>query len=241
MITPMLECRRVAPALALYLILNVTAGAQGTRTDYARAEQLLSWNARELLLHDAVQPRWLAGDGDRFWYRDRTTRGYEFVMVDPATGAKRPVFDQVRLASSLSATADTTFEPWKLPFSDFVLSQDGRSIRFAAARKKFWSCDLTSYACTGPDTIPNDKRSEVKSPDGKWVAYERGGNIYLRAGGGGQEMQLTTDGSADFGYGLANIGCCQQVTNVRNKTELRPYVLWSPDSKKLVTHKWDQR
>jgi len=245
MITPVPGFRRGSAILAFYVIAGVTAEAQGTRTDYARAEQLLGWNARELVIHDGVQPRWTkttaAGDYDRFWYRDRTPRGYEFVMVDAATGAKRPVFDQVRLAASLSDVADTTYEPWRLPFQTFVLGQDGRSIRFSTSRKKFWQCDLSSYSCTGPDTVPNDKPSEAKSPDGKWVATERGGNIFLRPGDGGQEVQLTTDGSPDFGYALANIGCCQQVTNVRNKTELRPYIAWSPDSKKLVTHKWDQR
>lgn len=162
-------------------------------------------------------------------------------MVDAATGTKRPVFDQVRLAASLSEAADTTFEPWRLPFRDFALSPDGRSVRVGVGKKRFWSCDLATYRCAGPDTVPNEKPSEVKSPDGRWVAFERGGNLFLRTSTGGQEVQLTTDGSADFGYGLANVGCCQQVTNVRNKTELRPYVLWSPDSRKVATHKWDQR
>ncbi|MFN8574048.1 MAG: DPP IV N-terminal domain-containing protein [Gemmatimonadaceae bacterium] len=226
-------------ALAIYLIAGSTTGAQGTRSDYVRAEQLLGWNAQELLLHDGVRPRWVGTD--RFWYRDRGPKGYEFVMVDAATGTKRPVFDQVRLAASLSQAADTAYEPYKLPFRDFQLSADGKVVRFSVARRKFWSCDVTTYACTGPDTVPNEKPSEVKSPDGKWVALERGGNLYVRPAGGGEEVQLTTDGNADYGYGLANIGCCQQVTNVRSKAELRPYVLWSPDSRRLITHKWDQR
>ena len=60
MTTPVLNRRRVVSALAFYfLIPNVTPGAQGTRTDYARAEQLLAWNARALVLHDGVQPQWI--------------------------------------------------------------------------------------------------------------------------------------------------------------------------------------
>lgn len=231
--------RRMMLGLALYLIAGSTADAQGTRSDYVRAEQLLGWNAQELMLHDGVRPRWVGTD--RFWYRDRGPKGYEFVMVDAATGTKRSVFDQVRLAASLSQAADTAYEPYKLPFRDFQLSTDGKVVRFSVARRKFWSCDITSYACTGPDTVPNERPSEVRSPDGKWVAVERGGNLYVRPTGGGEEVQLTNDGTTDYGYGLANIGCCQQVTTVRNKTELRPYVLWSPDSRRLVTHKWDQR
>ena len=228
------------------VFLPAVAIAQGTRTDYARAEQLLGWNAQELVLHDAPRIRWLSGD--RFWYRDRSEKGYEFMMADAATGAKRPVFDHVRLAAQLSEAADTTYEPYKLPFRDFTFEDGEKAIRFSVARSKFWKCDLTSYVCTGPDSVARDKTSEVKSPDGKWLAYERGGNLWMRAnaanatdGAGAEEVQLTTDGSAEYGYALANIGCCGQVTSVRNKTELRPYVLWSADSKRLVTHRFDMR
>jgi dipeptidyl aminopeptidase/acylaminoacyl peptidase len=178
---------------------------------------------------------------NQFWYRNRSTRGYEFLMVDAATGARRPVFDHVKLAAALSEAADTAFDPLRLPFRDFVFTPDRKGIRFGVGGKRWWACDVTAYTCTGPDTVPNERRNLVKSPDGRWVAYERGGNLYTRPIAGGEEVALTTDGTGDYGYALANIGCCAQVTSVRNKTELRPYVLWSPDSKKLVTHKWDQR
>ena len=214
------------------------ANAQPTRTDYARAEQLLSWNAQELLVNDAVQPRWMSGD--RFWYRNRSARGWEYLIVDAATGARRPAFDHSRLASALSVAADTTYDATKLPFRDIVWVNTEKAIRFSVGRNKNWTCDVTTYACTGPDTLAVDKRSEVKSPDGNWVAYEKSGNVYVRSVEG-VEKALTTDGNADWGYALSNVGCCQQVTNVRNKTEQRPAVLWSPDSKRLAVTKWDQR
>ncbi|HJU74066.1 MAG TPA: DPP IV N-terminal domain-containing protein [Gemmatimonadaceae bacterium] len=234
------------------LLLPVAAMAQGTRTDYARAEQLLGWNATELVLNDAPRVRWLPGD--RFWYRNRGEKGYEFLMADASTGAKRPVFDHVRLAAALSEAADTTYEPYKLPFRDFTFEDGERAIRFSVARAKFWKCELTTYACTGPDSVAPNKTSEVRSPDGKWFAFERGGNLYLRSasgsatnggtrseGVGSEEIPLTSDGTADYGYAIANIGCCAQITTIRNKTELRPFVLWSPDSKRLLTHRFDQR
>ncbi|MEO7966868.1 MAG: DPP IV N-terminal domain-containing protein, partial [Gemmatimonadaceae bacterium] len=212
---------------------------QVTATDYARAEALIGWNARELVIDDAVTPRWTSGG--RFWYRNRGTKGYEYLIVDGLTGAKRPLFDAVRLASELSERADTAYEAMKLPFRDITLSNDGKSIVFDVGKKRWWNCDIVAYKCTGPDSTPPSHANEVKSPDGKWVVYERGGNLFLREASGGAETALTTDGTPDYGYGLSNIGCCQQVTNVRSKTEIRPYVLWSADSKRFITHKWDQR
>ena len=238
--------------VALAAIVATAAGAQAqaagdgsrapvevTATDYARAEALIGWNARELVIDAAVSPRWTSAHG--FWYRNRGRKGYDYLAVDAATGVKRPLFDAVRLASELSQRADTAYDPTKLPFSDLTLVRDGKAIQFDVGKKRWWTCDIVAYTCTGPDSTPMVKPSEVKSPDKKWVAYERGGNLYLRGTEGGAETALTTDGTPDYGYALSNIGCCQQVTNVRNKTELRPYVLWSPDSKRLITHKWDQR
>lgn len=216
-----------------------TLSAQPTRTDYARAEQLLSWNAQELVIDDAIRPRWMAGD--RFWYRNRGEKGWEFLVVDMATGVKRPAFDHARLASALSLAADTTYDSGRLPFQTISWLDGDKRIRFSVGRRKSWTCDVTEYRCVGPDTLPVEKASEVRSPDGKWVAFERGGNLFVRATAGGDERQLTTDGSADWGYGLANIGCCSQVTTVRNRTELRPVLSWSPDSRKVVTTRFDQR
>lgn len=235
--------RFVTPMFSAILLLSARPGlaAQGTRTDYARAEQLLPWNANELVIDDAVRPRWMAGE--RFWYRNRGERGYEFLVVDLASGAKRAAFDHARLASALSLKADTTFDPAKLPFREISWVRNEQAIRFSVGRNRFWVCDVTSYACEGPDTTQLDPPNEVKSPDGRLVAFERGGNLFVRPAGqaASGEVQLTTDGTPDHGYALGSIGCCLQVTNARNRTEIRPLVLWSPDSKRLVTHKWDQR
>ena len=76
-----------ATALGAVTMVAAPAGAQATRNDYARAEQLLPWHAQELLINDAVRPRWIAGD--RFWFRNRGATGWEFMVVEMATGAKR--------------------------------------------------------------------------------------------------------------------------------------------------------
>jgi dipeptidyl aminopeptidase/acylaminoacyl peptidase len=237
----MVFARRVCcVALSLPLLAAGRAAAQGTRSDYARAEQLLGWNAQELIVNDAIRARWTA-DGTRFWYRNRSAKGVEFLIVDAASGAKRALFDPVKLAAALGQKADTAIDAGKLPFRDLTLSADGKAIAFTTGRKRFWSCDIVAYTCTGPDTVAKERQSEVRSPDGKWVAYERRGNLYVRPAEGREEVALTTDGSEDYGYALSNIGCCQQVTSQRSGADRRPVLLWSPDSKRLATHRWDQR
>jgi dipeptidyl-peptidase 4 len=230
---------RLVAGAVLSLVALAGASAQGTRSDYARAEQFLSWNAQELSLNEGVQPRWI-GDA-RLWYRNRGARGYEFLVLDVATGARRPAFDHARLAAALSEAADTSFEALKLPFREIQFENDEKSVRVAVRKGRNWTCDLTTYTCTGPDSLPYTKVTEVASPDGKWVAFERDHNLWIRSTTGGDSAQLTTDGVADWGYAVNRSGCCATVTNRRNKTELRPVILWSPDSKRIVTHRFDER
>lgn len=64
------------------------------------------------------------------------------------------------------------------------------------------------------EQTPRFARQRGESPDGKWVAFLKDGNVWLRNPETREETALTTDGSAEDGF----------------PREL----LWSPDSKKLV-------
>ena len=72
----------------------------------------------------------------------------------------------------------------------------------------------------------------VKSPDGKFEAFIRDWNLWVRDIGTKAERQLTTDGVENFGYATDNAGWTRSE---------RPILLWSPDSKKIATQQQDER
>lgn len=213
--------------------------AQITGNTYQRAEQFLGRNARTLVFHDQVAPQWL--DRDRFWYRDRTPKGGEFILVDPGARSRAPAFDHARLAAALSVAADTSYEPFKLPFQEFEFVNGESAIRFAVGDSLRWTCGILGpYTCTGPDTIPAPPRTEAKSPDRNWVAFTRDHNLWIRSTQSGEETQLSTDGEPYYGYAV-NDQCCNQVTAPRRDIQRPPVLRWSPDSRRIATHKLDQR
>jgi dipeptidyl-peptidase-4 len=226
-------------ALASFALLPQPAHAQLTAADYARAERFLSWNASRLVSGTDVAPRWLTGD--RFWYRNRSRDGFEFLLVDMGGRVQRPAFDHARLAAALSVAADTSYEPHKLPFREFEFTDDGRSIRFEVRDSVSWTCDINGYTCAGPDTIPGDPVTEVESPDGRWVAFERDENLWVRDLTTHEDVQLSDDGEPDFGYAVNPEGCCYVITGRRDGAKQRPILSWSPDSKKIATLKLDER
>jgi hypothetical protein len=226
-------------AALLVLACSAALQAQGTRADYERAEQFLGANSRMLLAGATVAPVWLP-NSDRFWYRNNTGSGSEFVSYDPLTQTKRLAFDHGRLAAALSIANDTAYEPNKLPFQTFEFVANASSIKFEVDSMRSFTCDVTRYSCTKTGKPEKKPLSEVRSPDGKQIAFIRNWNLYVRDVASGKEQQLSTDGAADYGFGTP-IGCCDQVTSVRQKREKRPVIVWSADSKKIATYRADER
>jgi len=197
-----------------------------TDADYARAERFMPYKVAPLVFHAGVRPTWLSDD--RFWYRNTTPDGTEFVLFDPARGTRGPVFDQAKLATALSTATGKTYRALHLPFKEFDLSNDGHSISFPLKEHR-WSCNLQANQCKD-EGAPH--RNEVLSPDGKRAVFIRDFNLWVRDVASNQESQLTTDGVKDFGYATDNAGWIHSD---------RPIVLWSPDSKKIATFQQDQR
>ena len=206
---------------------------------YARAEQMLPWSTARLVFGDSVTPKW-SRDGNRFWFRNSTRNGAEFLAVDPAAGSVHPVFDNARLAAALTTAADTSYDPNKLPFRTFKFArdeEDERNIEFRSGRKRF-TCDIVAYVCVAADTLPSDV-PYVLSPDRKWEAFVTRYNVFVRTRGGGDSTQLTTDGIAGWSYGL-NDPTPQQLIAPRMQPR-RPQIQWAPDSRHLLVSRMDER
>ncbi|HEU4988832.1 MAG TPA: DPP IV N-terminal domain-containing protein [Gemmatimonadaceae bacterium] len=227
-------CRLAVSAAAVAL---APSASSAQTPDYHHAEQFLTWNELPLVYADYIAPHWLP-DGNAFWYRVRTPRGWEFIVDDPAHLRRAPAFDNARLAAAMSLAADTSFDPTALPFTTFEFGRGGRDtghIAFDAHARRF-TCDISAYTCMVGDTLPS-RVPYVRSPDGKWDAFIRGRNVYVRAAGGADSTALTTDGAERYGYGYDE----PRPTQVIHPAPERPTLQWSPDSKRIAVARFDER
>jgi dipeptidyl-peptidase 4 len=247
--SPLVRTLTCAPVTALVTGLAVTPLA--AQVSYSRAEQLLNWNTTLLVSGDEVQPQWLP-DGNRFWYRNKTATGAEFVIIDPVRNTRALAFDNARLASAMSVARDSSYEPNKLPFRTFKFTNDNkneREIEFTANRKRF-VCDVNAYKCTVGDTVPSAV-PYVVSPDKRMEAFISRHNVWVRPkdacavkpaerGGraaGCDSTQLTTDGVEYWSYGVT----MPRPNELVRPQPRRPQIRWSPDSKKLAVYRTDER
>ena len=219
------------------LLLVVAARPTWAQVDYHRAERLLPWNTSRLVSGDSVRPQWYP-DGNRFWYRNKTASGAEYVLIDPVRNLRGLVFDNARLAAAMSTARDTAYDPNRLPFASFKFTNDGqneREIEFTANKKRF-VCDITGYRCVVSDTLPSEV-PYLLSPDKKSEAFISNRNVWVRPRGGKDSTQLTTDGVEYWGYGLTE----PRPSDLMHPAPRRPTIRWSPDSKKLLVLRQDER
>jgi dipeptidyl aminopeptidase/acylaminoacyl peptidase len=220
-----------------------------TAADYARAEKFLSGFVGPLVVGGTVSPTWLADE--RFWYRNTTADGVEFVLVGPDKRTRGPAFDHAKLAAALSAATGGTYTAKALPFQTIDLSADGKTVSFDLQTRR-WSCDVAGEKCAdvgaavgrgagagggrggrgGGGGGRGGAGNAATSPDGKRAVFIREWNLWVRDVATNQEKQLTTDGQENFGYATDNAGWAASD---------RPIVLWSPDSKKVATFQQDER
>jgi dipeptidyl aminopeptidase/acylaminoacyl peptidase len=213
-----------------------------TAADYARAEKFMTYNVTPLVF-GTVRPTWL--NDDKFYFRDSTPDGSQFVVVDAASGKRSPLFEHSKLAATLSSASAGKYEARHLPFDQIEVSPDGQSLSFNL-RGKRWKCDIEGTQCVaeGSREEPGEEpplppvpgamaaRTDMPSPNGKLTAFIRNWNLWVRDLSSGQETQLTTDGVKDFGYATDNAGWTHSN---------RPILVWSPDSKRIATFQQDQR
>jgi hypothetical protein len=67
-----------------FAITSAAQAQQGnalTTQDYERAEKFMSYNTAPFVDGGSVRPNWLPGE--KFWYRNLTATGTEFILVDP--------------------------------------------------------------------------------------------------------------------------------------------------------------
>jgi hypothetical protein len=92
--------------------------------------------------------------------------------VDAEHGNRALAFDHQKLAEAFSKAAGQEFNADRLPFAEIEFTDDGKSVRFEAAGKK-WTCNLTTYECgpvTGgtstltPSALTVDSRLATASP-----------------------------------------------------------------------------
>jgi dipeptidyl aminopeptidase/acylaminoacyl peptidase len=224
--------------------LGLGASAQKaslTAKDYERAERFMAYQTAQFVDRANVTPNWQSGD--RFWYTVNSSKGVEYILVDPAKKTRVSAFDREKLAETFSAAAGKKYDATNLSLQGLVFAEDGKLVKFNADGKA-WNYDSSANKISAAEMPAGNSGNgmrqgrfggggnDILSPDGKKAVFIRDWNLWVKDVATKKETQLTTDGVKNYGYATDNAGWTMSD---------RPVVRWSPDSKKVATFQQDQR
>jgi dipeptidyl aminopeptidase/acylaminoacyl peptidase len=202
------------------------------------------------LYRGPVQPNWI-GRTAQFWYRnDLPGDTVEFVLVDAAKGTRTPAFDHARAAAAL-ATAGEGGQPVKISAVTSLEYRAAQSEVVLRTKEAGWILNLRDYTVTktppparkpvdppAPDDADDEstRARRASSPDGKWEAFTRDDNLWIRERATKREVQLSFEGSP--GHTFRRDASRARLIGMRY--DLADYppseadVRWAPDSRHLV-------
>ncbi len=213
-------------ALPLMLLSSGPAFAQGTLEDYNRAYSLRQKFSGYQVYHSDVNPHWVTGTSS-FWYLQRTPQGNEYLLVDADRQTRRPLFVRDSLAMQLQRSLGRNVDARNLPLDKGNLEASLDVFRFVCDGYN-WRYEIAANRLTREGKVPprgkgrhwmetDDEKGwgPVTSPDGKYEAYIKNDNIFVRDKASGRERQLSQDGTLSNYYSS--------------------YIQWSPDSRKVLS------
>ncbi|MGN1218603.1 MAG: DPP IV N-terminal domain-containing protein, partial [Phocaeicola sp.] len=241
------------------MLSATTAVAQERLPEYLQAEKFTESKLKNMLFSTMVDPHWFQ-NGNGFWYEYKTSEGKFWYVVNPSQKKKELLFDRDKLAAQLTEIVKDPFEARQLPVKNLKAEADGRTFTFEVVSSQdekqvfYFSYDFPTKKLTHL----TDKEKEPKkldwasvSPDGQSVVYAKDCNLYRMSIADYRkaqkdekdstivEIQLTTDGMSDFGYGIPY--SILNTDTLCNGKRRKAWGCWSPDSKHFVTIVSDDR
>ena len=208
------------------LLSSGPAFAQGTLEDYNRAYSLRQKFSGYQVYHSDVNPHWVTGTSS-FWYLQRTPQGNEYLLVDADRQIRRPLFVRDSLAVQLQQSLGRRVDARNLPLDKGNLEASLDVFRFVCDGYN-WRYEIAANRLTREGKVPPRRKGRhwmetddekgwgpVTSPDGKYEAYIKNDNIFVRDKANGRERQLSQDGTLSNYYSS--------------------YIQWSPDSRKVLS------
>jgi len=215
----------------LMLFLTIQLQAQKpTLEDYQRAVSFLPENLNNKTVFNLYTQVYWFKDNSGIWFVDHDKNGKTYKTLSFKNNRVQPMFDHDKLAQELSKLAENKLESGQLSLSNIELTKDGH-LKFNFESKTY-ILDLKTYQLQIEKEEKKEEKNEfeTKSPDGKWIAYSKDYNLYIKSTTTGQEYQLSHDGKRDYEY-ATYYGWYDIIEGENAERPKRFRVNWSKDSK----------
>ncbi|WP_459212841.1 S9 family peptidase [Aquimarina rhabdastrellae] len=230
--------RNIVLILGLLVSLIGYSQKKTTKKDYQRATSFLWENLNNnKVFNTYIRPYW-AEDNSGIAFITRDEKGKYFKKITFKNKKKTSLFDHQKVATLINKKLNKEYSEFTLPFNR-INYKNKKEILFTVDRKEY-ILDLKSYSLSENKKEEKNNEFETISPDGKWIAFTRDYNLFIRSTEDGTEHQLSTAGKKNYEY-ASYYGWYDLMEGENGERPSHFYVNWSPDSKWIQTNICDLR
>lgn len=185
------------------IMLSSSIQAQFTahlKANYELAARFSPKKLEKMIFSTAVDPHWMK-TGNKFWYTYETTAGKKWYIVDPVKMTKIPMFDNDKLAASITRIVKDPFDGKHMGLENLKFVKEEQWISFEvksteeeakkdSTKKGTSTKEKKTYyfeyniAADSLVELKDHKKPKPKpswaniSPDQKWAVYAKSFNLY---------------------------------------------------------------
>jgi dipeptidyl aminopeptidase/acylaminoacyl peptidase len=233
--------KQIKILLVLFFIIVQTANAQSiSKDDYRRAVSYMhaNYNNKTVFnLHTTVN--WFK-DSTGIWFIDYSKSGKAYKTVSFSNYQIQNLFDQDKLADAFNGLLEKDIKANDFELSNIERAENGNLT--ISHKNKSYALDLNTYTLLPIEEEKKEENNpfETKSPDGKWIAYTKDYNLYIKSTGSDEEFQLSFEGKRGYEY-ASWYGWYDKMEGENGERPKRFYVNWSEDSQWIATSIVDTR
>jgi dipeptidyl aminopeptidase/acylaminoacyl peptidase len=209
-----------------------TSLAPITTPNYALEARFLPVAVNQLVFDLSITPHWFTLS-DKFWYSYRTTDGTRYYIVDPPKKSKSLLWDNAKVAATLSSLTNFPYDAQHLPIKRLRLVDKDTRMRFEVEIRKDGVVPNEPEKKAVDDGSQQGNESEIKQNDEK-QKEDKQTEQGQRAGRSGPSPEVPEEPRIlVFEYDLA----AAKITRLDTVEPLRKKPMWaavSPDEKIVV-------
>lgn len=205
-----------------------------TQEDYKRAVSFMFNNYNNKTAFNLnTRVNWF-DDNSGIWFIDYAKETKTYKTIAFKNRKVQLLFDHQKLADALSKISNTQVKANDLSLSN-IEKVEKNTITFRSNRKNY-TLNLKTYAIKLKEESEREAQNlfESKSPDGKWIAYVKAYNLYIKSTENEEEHQLTFDGKRGYEY-ASWYGWYDKMEGENGERPKHFFTNWSEDSKWIST------
>lgn len=227
--------------ITLLLILPMQLQSQQlSKEDYKRAVSFMYNNYNNKTAFNLyTDVNWFK-DNSGVWFVDYSKEGRTYKTVLFKNNKVEELFNHFKLANELNNFLEEKVTESNLSIDSIEKTKSGDLIITVKSKKYIYYTKRNVLQVSEEEKVEEVNKYETKSPDGKWIAYSKDHNLFIKSTETNEEHQLSFDGKKNYEY-ASFYGWYDKMEGENGERPKNFYVDWSKDSKWISTSVVDLR